>query len=173
MLYSVVLILFSCNSPELGPAPASDKCTHNVPASSILHTAGADCCAAGNISAITGYQCTGQWCSGDLSQHHYLSVQHICGSTSDSRTVHQPCHCKAQRDLLQFTQLFIIYNFPVLCKHVAVLCSDQCGFFGSASPVPQFPYVHSHHQQRHVGHGWYHQPDHHKCPGTGRAMKSR
>lgn len=82
----------SCDSPELGPAPTTHKYTDDVPAS-------AGCCAAGDLSANTGDQCSGyRWSDGgspgDLSRHHCRSVQLICSSSPDCRTLHQSCHCK-------------------------------------------------------------------------------
>ena len=47
------------------------------------------------------------------------------------------------------------------------LCSDQCCLVGSTTPVPQLPHLHPHHHQRTVQYGGHHEPDHHKCPGTG------
>lgn len=93
------IIFLSCYSPELGPAPAAHKCTDDVPASSSFHTASAGRCAAGDVSANTGDQRTGHRCSdggspGDLGHHNRISVQHICSSTPDSRTLNQSCHCK-------------------------------------------------------------------------------
>lgn len=93
------IIFLSCYSPELGPAPAAHKCTDDVPASSSFPTASAGRCAAGDVSANTGDQCTGHRCSdggspGDLGHHDRVSVQHICSSTPDSRTLNQSCHCK-------------------------------------------------------------------------------
>lgn len=93
------IIFLSCYSPELGPAPAAHKCTDDVPASSSFPTASAGRCAASDVSANTGDQCTGHRCSdggspGDLGHHDRVSVQHICSSTPDSRTLNQSCHCK-------------------------------------------------------------------------------
>lgn len=51
--------------------------------------------------------------------------------------------------------------------HVVIFLSDQRRLLGSSATVSQFPHLYSHHYQCHVQHGWHHQPDHHKCPGTG------
>lgn len=86
----------SCDSVELGPAPAADKCSGGVSASSSF-TAG--CSAAGGFAGSTdeqhaGFHRSGRSSPGDLGQHHRLSVQHIRGSASDRRPLHQSCYCE-------------------------------------------------------------------------------
>lgn len=170
MLHSIFL---SCNGPELGPASAASQCTGSVPVSVSPHPASASGHAAGDVSGVAGSQCTDYCCpggdsSGDPCHHHRLSVQHICGSTSDRRALHQPGYRKKSPPLFVLLLLLhMLYEHIVIIYIFLKFWSDQCCFFGSATAVPQLPYVHSHHQQCHVRHGWNHQSDHHKCPGTG------
>lgn len=71
----------------------------DVPAASSFHTAITGCRATGDLAAVasdqsSGHQCSDYDSSADISLQYYLPVQHICGSSSDSRTLYQSRHCK-------------------------------------------------------------------------------
>lgn len=76
------------------------------------------------------------------------------------------------QELYQFI-VSVLFISPVVFTHVLDSCADQCCFTGRSASVSQFPHLHSHHHQCNVQHGWYHQPNHHKCPGTGESNKLR
>lgn len=76
------------------------------------------------------------------------------------------------QELYQFI-VSVLFISPVVFTHVLDSYADQCCFTGRSASVSQFPHLHSHHHQCNVQHGWYHQPNHHKCPGTGESNKLR
>lgn len=140
-------MFISCNGPELGAAPTADKCTDSVPDSSTLHSASSECRAPGNASAHTGHQCTCYWCSGgsspgELCHHNGLSAEHICGCTSDSRIVHQPCHRKSSRTC--FSRHVTFHSLQLVCERLLHFPVSDVGIFtaqinaASLGAQPQF-----------------------------------